>query len=283
MPEAGSAAVLTDGSGGADSQATADILSFDGITRDYPQPGRRQTVRVLDGVSFSAAPNQFTAIVGPSGCGKSTLLQMATGLDAPSSGAVRYRGDDVSGARSEIGYITQKANLFPWMTLAKNVELPLIVRDVTQEKRRELVARYLDLAGLTGFENHYPHQLSGGMQKRASIVRTLIYSPPVVLLDEPFGSLDAQTRMQMHGDLLRLWEQQEQTVVFVTHDLQEAVTLADHIVLLSRQPTVVKAEVPIGLDRPRDVFEPYSMPGFVETYDRVWNLFRSEVISDDRR
>ncbi|HWM38232.1 MAG TPA: ABC transporter ATP-binding protein, partial [Streptomyces sp.] len=221
-------------------------------------------------------------IVGPSGCGKSTLLQMATGLDAPSSGAVRYRGDDVSGARSEIGYITQKANLFPWMTLAKNVELPLIVRDVTQEKRRELVARYLELAGLTGFENHYPHQLSGGMQKRASIVRTLIYSPPVVLLDEPFGSLDAQTRMQMHGDLLRLWEQQEQTVVFVTHDLQEAVTLADHIVLLSRQPTVVKAEVPIGLDRPRDVFEPYSMPGFVETYDRVWNLFRSEVISDDR-
>lgn len=257
------------------------VLSFDNVSKEFPRPDGKGTLSVLDGVNFEVRPNQFTAIVGPSGCGKSTLLQLATGLDVPTSGVVRLHGEVVRGLNREIGYITQQANLFPWLTLFKNVELPLIVRDVDREERAKRVAQYLELAGLTGFENHYPHQLSGGMQKRASIVRTLIYAPPLVVMDEPFGALDAQTRMIMHRDLLRLWEEQQQTVVFVTHDLQEAVTLADHIILLHRPPTGVKEQIPIDLPRPRDVFEPYSMDGYVATYDRVWNVFRAEVLPDD--
>lgn len=266
------------------SRAASDsdaVLSFDNVSKEFPRPDGKGTLSVLDGVNFEVRPNQFTAIVGPSGCGKSTLLQLATGLDVPTSGVVRLRGEVVRGLNREIGYITQQANLFPWLTLFKNVELPLIVRDVDRDERAKRVAQYLELAGLTGFENHYPHQLSGGMQKRASIVRTLIYTPPLVVMDEPFGALDAQTRMIMHRDLLRLWEEQQQTVVFVTHDLQEAVTLADHIILLHRPPTGVKEQIPIDLPRPRDVFEPYSMDGYVDTYDRVWNVFRSEVLPDD--
>jgi ABC-type nitrate/sulfonate/bicarbonate transport system ATPase subunit len=162
------------------------------------------------------------------------------------------------------------------------VEFPLVLQRKPKIERIEKVHHYLELAGLTGFEDHYPYQLSGGMQKRGSIVRTLIYAPRVVLMDEPFGSLDAQTKMLMHSDLLRLWQEQHQTVLFVTHDLQEAVTLADNIILLSRQPTHIKATVEVKLARPRNVFEPYSMPGYVEAYDNVWNIFRSEVVDDDR-
>jgi NitT/TauT family transport system ATP-binding protein len=258
------------------------LLSFENIAQSFVSPTGEGELDVLRDMSFSVRTNQFTAIVGPSGCGKSTLLRLAAGLDRPSDGTVRFEDKDITGVDPEVGFITQQANLFPWFTLAQNVGFPLVLQRRPKAELAEKVAHYLELAGLTGFEDHYPHQLSGGMQKRAAIVRTLIYAPRVVLMDEPFGSLDAQSKMLMHSDLLRLWQEQRQTVLFVTHDLHEAVTLADNVILLSRQPTHIKATVDVTLPRPRNVFEPYSMPGYVETYDEVWDLFRSEVIEDDR-
>lgn len=265
------------------SESSQPLLSFDGIAQSFPSPKGKGQLDVLRDLSFAVRANQFTAIVGPSGCGKSTLLRLAAGLDRPSGGTVKFEDQQITGVNPDVGFITQQANLFPWFTLEQNVGFPLVVQKRPKAERVEKVRHYLDLAGLKGFEDHYPHQLSGGMQKRGSIVRTLIYAPRVVLMDEPFGSLDAQTKMLMHSDLLRLWQEQHQTVLFVTHDLQEAVTLADNIILLSRQPTHIKATVEVKLPRPRNVFEPYSMPGYVETYDDVWNIFRSEVIEDDRR
>lgn len=235
---------------------------------------RRQ---VLDDISFSLAQNQFTVLIGPSGCGKTTLLQLASGLLRPTSGAVVCRNEVVRGLQEDIGYVTQDANLFPWYTLQQNVELPLMLRGVSAAERRERVREYLAFTGLSGFEKHYPHQLSGGMQKRASIVRTLIYAPSVVLMDEPFGSLDAQTKMVMQDYLLRLWAEHRTTVLFITHDLNEAVVLADNVIVLSSQPTRVRDDKDIGLTRPRNVFEPYQMDGFVDTHKALWEAFRGEV------
>jgi NitT/TauT family transport system ATP-binding protein len=251
-------------------------LAFEAVRHDFPAPGGG-TLRVLDGISFAVAPGRFTAVVGPSGCGKSTLLHFAAGLLAPSAGEVRQDGRAVRGINQQIGFVPQQATLFPWKTLRDNVVFPLVLRGVAPEERARRVDAMLALVGLAGFEDHFPHQLSGGMQKRAAIARTLIYEPAVVLMDEPFGALDAQTRMVMQRDLQALWQRQGATVLFVTHDLHEAILLADEIVLLSRQPTRIRAEIAVDLPRPRDVFEPFRNPGFVEIYDRVWQVFRTEI------
>ncbi|MGH8134286.1 MAG: ABC transporter ATP-binding protein, partial [Steroidobacteraceae bacterium] len=179
-----------------------------------------------------------------------------------------------------IGYVTQEAKLFPWFTLAQNVEFPLKVRGVAAAERAARVQAALRLAGLEGFDRHYPHQISGGMQKRGSIVRTLIYEPEVVLMDEPFGALDAQTRMVMQHELLALWQRQRTSILFITHDLTEAVVMADRVVLLGRQPTRVKSTIEVPIPRPRSVFEPFRMAGFVETYEKVWAAFKDELAPD---
>jgi NitT/TauT family transport system ATP-binding protein len=256
--------------------AEAPILEFAAVSKSFPAPSGG-TLRVVDKLSFALRPGQFTAIVGPSGCGKTTLMHLAAGLAAPTEGEVRHAGQRVADVNRRIGYITQQANLFPWFTLRQNVEFPLLLRGVAPPERREQAARFLALAGLAGFEDHYPHQLSGGMQKRGAIIRTLVYAPDVVLMDEPFGALDAQTRMVMQNELLALWSQQRTTILFVTHDLVEAVALADNVILLGKQPTRIKADFAIDVPRPRNVFEPFKMPGFVETYERIWATFKSEV------
>lgn len=265
--------------------SAAKVFEFQNVGMDFVNSAgeRRQ---VLDNISFSLEQNQFTVLIGPSGCGKTTLLQLASGLLQPTFGAVVCRSQLVRGLQKEIGYVTQDANLFPWYTLQRNVELPLILRGVPAAERRDRVRDFLAFAGLSGFENHYPYQLSGGMQKRASIVRTLIYAPSVVLMDEPFGSLDAQTKMIMQDYLLRLWAEHRTTVLFITHDLNEAVVLADNVIVLSSQPTRVKEDKQILLGRPRNVFEPYEMDGFVDTHKALWEAFRSEVgtaLGDDPR
>jgi NitT/TauT family transport system ATP-binding protein len=261
---------------------SSPVLEFAGVHKHYPTPAGG-VLRVLENLSFAVYPDRVTALVGPSGCGKTTLLQLIAGLIRPTQGQVRFRGQPITGVNQQIGYVTQQANLFPWYTLRQNVEFPLVVRGVPPAERAAKVAQYLEQVGLAGFEDHYPHQLSGGMQKRAAIVRTLIYSPDVVLMDEPFASLDAQTRMLMHDDLLRLWQQHRKTIFFVTHDLVEALVLADNILLLSKRPTRIKEDFAVPIPRPRNVFEPYGMPGFVETYERVWELFKSEVVPDGVR
>jgi ABC-type nitrate/sulfonate/bicarbonate transport system ATPase subunit len=253
------------------------VLAFDGIGQDFPAPGQRATIRVLDGISFEVDRGRFVAVIGPSGCGKSTLLQMAAGLLAPTRGAVRHRGRKVTSVNTEVGFVPQQAQLFPWKTLAENVELPLLLRGVAAGERNERVASALGSVGLDGFEKHFPSQLSGGMQKRGSIARTLVYRPDIILMDEPFGALDAQTRMVMQNDLQKLSMSAGATVVFVTHDITEAVLLADHVVVLSQRPSRLLANIPIDLPRPRNMFEPFRNPGFEAAYDAVWTEFRSQI------
>jgi NitT/TauT family transport system ATP-binding protein len=239
--------------------------------------GEQQDVLALDGVSFDVPPGKITTVVGPSGCGKTTLLRLAAGLLAASEGAVLYKGTPVVGLNTNVGYVTQDSNLFPWLTALGNVEFPLAIRGVAAAKRREKALHWLRLVGLEGFENNYPSELSGGMQKRVSIVRTLIYEPAVVLLDEPFGALDAQTRMGLHHELLELWRERKSTMLFITHDLVEAITLSDQIVVMTRRPGRVKEIYEVPLLRPRNVFEIYLEPGFEAAYAALWKHFKSEI------
>jgi ABC-type nitrate/sulfonate/bicarbonate transport system ATPase subunit len=234
-------------------------------------------VRALDGVTFDVLAGRITTVVGPSGCGKTTLLRLVAGLTKPSSGQVLYKSKKIAGLNTEVGFITQDSNLFPWLTALDNVEFPLALRGVPKTKRRERALEWLRLVGLTGFENSYPSELSGGMQKRASIARTLIYEPDVVLMDEPFGALDAQTRMMLHHELLQLWDKQATTIIFITHDLVEAITLSDYIVVLTRRPGRVSARYEVPLRRPRNVFQIFLEPQFDEFYATLWNHFKSEL------
>ena len=265
----------------SDAAARADnqtpLLEFDSIVQEFRRPTGGGSLRVLDGISFQVHQGQFTAIVGPSGCGKTTLLHMAAGLVSATFGTVRQDGVPITAVNRAIGLVPQQAQLLAWKTLRQNVELPLLLRHVPAQERSERVHEILTAVGLAGFEDHYPHQLSGGMQKRASIARTLVYRPLLVLMDEPFGSLDAQTRMVMQDDLQSLWSRHGTTIIFVTHDLTEAILLADNVVLLSRQPTKLKANVAIDLQRPRNVFQPFRNKNFAEYYDHVWTIFQSEI------
>lgn len=253
------------------------VLTFDGIGQDFPTPDREAMIRVLDGISLEVASGKFVAVIGPSGCGKSTLLQMAAGLLRPTRGVVHHRNRTIHDVNKEVGFVPQQAQLFPWKTLAENVELPLILRKVGASERRQRVATALKDVGLSGFEHYFPSQLSGGMQKRGSIARTLVYRPDVILMDEPFGALDAQTRMVMQNDLQTLSREAGATVLFVTHDITEAVLLADHVAILSQRPSRLLANVEIDLPRPRNVFEPFRNPGFEDAYEAVWTVFRSQI------
>src|ERR1700736_5314657 len=253
------------------------VLAFDGIGQDFPAPGQRTTIRVLDGISFEVASGKFVAVIGPSVCGKSTLLQMAAGLLMPTRGGVRHRGRAIKDVNREVGFVPQQAQLFPWKTLAENGELPLLLRGVARAQRRPPVASALEAVGLRGFEQYFPGQLSGGMQKRGSIARTLVYRPDVSLMDEPFGALDAQTRMVMQDDLQMLSRDAGATILFITHDITEAVLLADRVVIMSQRPSRLLANIAIDLPRPRDAFEPFRNPGFEAAYEAVWSVFRSHI------
>src|SRR5262245_36188419 len=209
-------------------------IRFDDVTLVFA--GDDSGFKALDRVSFDVPPKRITTVVGPSGCGKTTLLRLAAGLISASAGTASCKGVPVAGLNTKVGFVTQDSNLFPWLTARGNVEFPLAIRGVAPAERRDKARHWLRLVGLEGFENHYPSQLSGGMQKRVSIVRTLIYEPSVVLLDEPFGALDAQTRMGLHHELLELWREKKRTMLFITHDLVEAITLSDNIVELSLTP-----------------------------------------------
>ncbi len=249
-------------------------LAFQGICHAFRGPGG--SVPVLDDIAFEVPAGRFVAVIGPSGCGKSTLLQMAAGLLRPGQGTVRRDGAPVAGVQ-DIGFVPQQALLFPWKTLAENVGLKLAFAGVPAAARRERVRQALADVGLDGFGDHYPRQLSGGMQKRGAIARTLVYDPDVILMDEPFGALDAQTRMVMQRDLQTLVMRSRASVLLVTHDITEAVLLADEVVVLSRRPARVLARHQVDLPRPRDVFEPFRNSGFDAAYGAIWAAFRDEV------
>lgn len=255
---------------------TDSIIRYDHITKRFWSRGSEVTA--LDDVSLTLGDNEFTSIVGPSGCGKTTLLRLAAGLDDPTEGQTLFRGEPVEGINTKVGYITQDSNLYPWMTLRQNVEFPLEIQGVPSGERRDKVDAFIRMVGLQGFENHWPYQLSGGMQKRGSIIRTMVYGPSTVLMDEPFGPLDAQTRMVLQSDLLRIWGEQRQTILFITHDLTEAIALSDKVVVMSARPGKIKAVFDIPLGRPRDVFQIHNQEGFGAIYDEIWETFRTEVV-----
>ena len=252
------------------------MVRFDRVSKWFEGQGNLW-MPALDAIDFSARQDCFVSIVGPSGCGKSTLLNLCAGLCLPDKGRVLFRGVPVSGVNTHVGYVTQDSNLLPWQTVLENVVLPLEIRGVPRKARLERARDWIDLVGLRGFEGYYPHQLSGGMQKRCALARTLVYDPDVILMDEPFGPLDAMTRLVLQAELLRLWERQHKTIIFVTHDLTEAVSLSDEVVALSRRPGRVKGVMRVPLERPRDVFRIAEAKGFPEVVGSLWSLFRTEL------
>lgn len=222
-------------------------------------------------VSLDVRPGEFLAIVGPSGCGKSTLLNLIAGTLAPAGGHVTYGGRVVDGPNRAVGYLTQKNFCLPWRTVERNVRLPLEFRRMPRAQMDARVAAAIAQVGLHGFEKAYPRQLSGGMLQRVMIARTLAYAPETFLMDEPFGSLDAQLRLRMHAELLQIWRQTGATFVFVTHDLQEAITLADRVVVMSRRPGRIKQIMDIDLPRPRDVVDVQGDPAFGRIFRTLWD------------
>jgi len=222
-------------------------------------------------VDLSVKRGEFLAVIGPSGCGKSTLLNLVAGTLKPVEGEVLYRGAAVDGVNREIGYITQKNHCLPWRTVEGNIRLPLEFRGYPKDKIASRVASVLQQVGLAGFDKSYPRQLSGGMLQRVSIARTLAYAPDTYLMDEPFGSLDAQLRLRMHEEIMRLWQETRSTFVFVTHDLHEAITLADRVVVISKRPGRIKLVVDIDLPRPRDVIDLQSDPRFGAYFKQLWD------------
>jgi len=239
-------------------------------------------VKALDQIDLTVPRDAFVSLIGPSGCGKSTILKLITGLTRCTEGSIEFRGRPVTGINTEAGYITQDHNLYPWLTLRENVEFPLLARGVPPEERRRRVQELVDLVGLTGFEDAYPSELSGGMQKRGSIIRTLVYEPDVILMDEPFGPLDAQTRLVMQQELLDLWARTRKTILFVTHDLTEAIALSDQVVVMTRRPGRIKAVFDVPLPRPRDVFTIHESAEFHDIYREIWHTFRSEIRGGER-
>jgi NitT/TauT family transport system ATP-binding protein len=237
-------------------------------------------VHALSHVTAEVDDGELLAIVGPSGCGKSTLLNLSAGLMEPGTGEVRYRGRPIDGVNTHVSYVTQKDNLLPWRTVAENIALPLGLgsrRRTTKAERAERIAHHVRLVGLEGFEDHYPSELSGGMRKRAQLARSLVYEPDVLLMDEPFGALDAQLRLVLQAELLRTWEGTGKTLVFVTHDLTEAISLADRVIVMSARPGRIRAVERIDLPRPRDVFSIRFAPGFGDYFDRLWSALRSDL------
>ncbi len=234
-------------------------------------------VVALEDLTLEVPYGKFVTVVGPSGCGKSTLIKMIAGLVPVSAGRILYQGLEVRGLSTKVGYVPQESKLFPWLTLEENVGFGLESRNYTRQERERRVRDYVQLAGLTGFEKYYPSQLSGGMSKRASIIRALAYDPPVILMDEPFGPLDAQTRMILQDELLKIWKKRQQTILFVTHDLVEAVALADQVVVMTHRPGRIKDILEVPMARPRNIFEIHRQDGFEETYAHLWSIFRHEL------
>jgi NitT/TauT family transport system ATP-binding protein len=239
---------------------------------------RSKPVLALSDVTLSVRAGEFLSIVGPSGCGKSTLLSFIAGLRDPSLGKVELWGEQVTGIRRDVGFIFQKDALLPWRSALDNVAAALRFRGTAKREARAKAAEWLERVGLAGFENSYPHELSGGMRKRVSIASTLVYEPPILLMDEPFSSLDVQTRSLMETDLLDIWDGSGQTVIFVTHDLEEAIGLSDRVIVFSAAPGSIVGDYSVDLPRPRDLLEVKLQDGFAELYSTVWNDLRNEVM-----
>ena len=260
--------------------APAPALALEHITCTFvsrADPSQRYTA-VRD-TTLVVAPGEFVAVVGPTGCGKSTLLNVAAGLLQPSAGSVRVFGEPLRGINGRAGYLFQADALMPWRSAFQNIVAGLEFRGLPRDAARAQGADWLKRVGLGDFGDRYPHQLSGGMRKRVALAQTLVLNPPILLMDEPFSALDVQTRQLMENELLELWSADRKSVVFITHDLEEAIALADRVVVLSSGPgTRPIGDYVINLPRPRDVSEIRLLPRFIELHGLIWHAMKGEVL-----
>ena len=260
----------------SDGKAGAPAIELAGVTKRFVSPSGKSFTALRD-LDMTVAAGEFCAVVGPTGCGKSTTLALISGLEAASAGTVRLFGEPVKNVADRVGYVFQRDAVFPWKNVLENVSVGPQFRGVAAADARSQAREWIARVGLAGFEAYYPHQLSGGMRKRVALAQTLINQPRVLLMDEPFSALDVQTRALMENELLDLWASTGASVVFVTHDLEEAIGLADRVVVITAGPGTVKGTYAVDIPRPRNIAEIRFQPRFIEIYEEIWNDLRDEV------
>ncbi|MDR1714034.1 MAG: ABC transporter ATP-binding protein [Coriobacteriales bacterium] len=259
--------------------AIAEKIRIEHIGKTFIGKSRSRRERLeafvaVEDFNLSVRAGEFLSIVGPSGCGKSTLLDLLAGLERPSSGNIYVNNKPVTGPEQEIGIVLQGYALFPWRTVRKNVEFGLEIKELPKSERQAVSQRYIDLVGLSGFEDSYPYELSGGMKQRVAIARALAYDPDVLLMDEPFAAVDAQTREVLQEELLRIWGQTGKTIVFITHSIEEAIFLSDRIAVMSSNPGTVKEVIEVDIPRPRNADR--ASKGFNVLRHRIWELLQQD-------
>ena len=250
-------------------------LKIDNVKKIYQT--RKGEMTALNGVNLDIKENEFICVVGPSGCGKSTLLNIIAGLDTPTSGAVYIDGKKIEGTGTERGVVFQQYALFPWLTVLKNVMFGLKLQGKSDAEAKEIATKYIKMVQLEDFVNHYPKELSGGMKQRVAIARAYAVKPEVLLMDEPFGALDAQTRTQLQTELLKTWESERKTCFFITHDVDEAIILAQRVIVMSARPGRIKDIVDIDIPYPRDQ-ETKMSPRFMELKNHIWSQVYQEYL-----
>ena len=256
----------------------AERIDIKNLSKSFQLAG--SAIEAVRDVSFTVRRGEFVALLGPSGSGKSTVLNMIATLVKPSSGQILIDGKPVVAGKATpgVGYVFQRDTLFPWRTVADNIGYGLQLAGVSDTERKQRVAACVEQAGLRGFEQAYPSALSGGMRQRAALMRTLVVEPQVLLMDEPFGALDTHTKIDMHEVLLRIWDREQQTVLFVTHDLGEALTLADRIILFSARPGQIKDMFEVDFARPRDAVKVRETPRYAELFQHIWHSLGEEFV-----
>jgi NitT/TauT family transport system ATP-binding protein len=258
------------------SERQQPLLHAEGVSKVYTRARTGQELSALEEVSLSVETGQFVTIVGPSGCGKSTFLNMVDGLIAPTTGEIRVAGKTVVGPGHDRAMVFQDSSLLPWYTVLRNVSYGLECQGTPAREASRAAQRYVELVGLRGFEHHFPHELSGGMQQRVNLARALAVDPDLLLMDEPFAALDPQTREMMQGELLRIWNETRKTVLFITHAISEAIYLSDRVIVMSARPGRIIADIPVDIPRPRPLAAKRSEE--VVAYERqIWSLLEQEV------
>ncbi|ENN95810.1 ABC transporter releated protein [Methanocaldococcus villosus KIN24-T80] len=252
-------------------------LKIEGLTKVFDVDGKKITA--LDDINLEVYKNEFLTVVGPSGCGKTTLLRIIAGLDKPTKGRILLDGKEIKGPGADRGVVFQQYTLLPWRNVIDNIAFGLELRGVPKKERYEIARKFIKLMGLEGFEKAYPYQLSGGMQQRVAIARTLANDPEIVLMDEPFAALDAQTRAILQNELLKIWQKDKKTIFFITHSIDEAVYLSDRVVVLTARPGKIKDIIEIPLERPRDK----TSVEFLEYKKKIFEILKEEVLKTLKR
>lgn len=258
-------------------------VEVDNVNKSFYRRDNKQfkLLKIMEDLSFTVNDKEFAVIVGPSGCGKTTLLRLIDGLIQPDTGQIYIDGKTPPKPGPDIGVVFQSFRLLPWKNVIENIGFPLAIQGLNKERRNERALQYAKLVGLAGFENSYPHELSGGMQQRVGLARALAMDPEILLMDEPFASLDAQIREIMQLELLKIWSQKKTTVIFVTHSLDEAVLLADRIILLGPRPSTVKEVIDVSLPRPRWTYDVKSHPDYVRIRSHLWTRIKEMVATTE--